>query len=198
MLEWTCTQPDPGRSWHTLRRSRRARHPRHKKAESALSSAVHRHRRLPLRVHLARALWNSPRRRYNQCGAVRKSHRGGGGCVCSSRRTLCRPERHDGWAHQGHQARTHRWRLGKQVPAYELLRQIRKRSLRAVQVNLLPSRLPPRPTFLCEFFCHTRDAAGSAPSFGDRKCYQLPPGAKGLARRALVRPVCHLPSAVEC
>ncbi|KAH9043380.1 tetrapyrrole biosynthesis porphobilinogen synthase [Lactarius pseudohatsudake] len=34
-----------------------------------------------------------------------------------------------------------------------------------------------------------RDAAGSAPSFGDRKCYQLPPGAKGLARRALKRDV---------
>lgn len=33
---------------------------------------------------------------------------------------------------------------------------------------------------------HNRDAAGSAPSFGDRKCYQLPPTAKGLARRAIV------------
>jgi len=32
-----------------------------------------------------------------------------------------------------------------------------------------------------------RDAAGSAPSFGDRKCYQLPPSAKGLARRAIQR-----------
>ncbi|TPX33203.1 porphobilinogen synthase [Synchytrium microbalum] len=32
-----------------------------------------------------------------------------------------------------------------------------------------------------------RDAAGSAPSFGDRRCYQLPPGARGLARRALIR-----------
>ncbi|EAU91471.1 delta-aminolevulinic acid dehydratase [Coprinopsis cinerea okayama7 len=32
-----------------------------------------------------------------------------------------------------------------------------------------------------------RDAAGSAPSFGDRKCYQLPPAAKGLARRAILR-----------
>jgi porphobilinogen synthase len=31
-----------------------------------------------------------------------------------------------------------------------------------------------------------REAAGSAPSFGDRKCYQLPPGARGLARRAIV------------
>lgn len=34
-----------------------------------------------------------------------------------------------------------------------------------------------------------RDAAGSAPSFGDRKCYQLPPAAKGLARRAILRDV---------
>ena len=33
------------------------------------------------------------------------------------------------------------------------------------------------------------EAAGSAPSFGDRKCYQLPPGAKGLARRAIVSPL---------
>jgi len=32
-----------------------------------------------------------------------------------------------------------------------------------------------------------RDAAGSAPAFGDRKCYQLPPAAKGLARRAMQR-----------
>jgi porphobilinogen synthase len=34
-----------------------------------------------------------------------------------------------------------------------------------------------------------RDAAGSAPSFGDRRCYQLPPGARGLARRAIARDV---------
>ncbi|KAH8828547.1 tetrapyrrole biosynthesis, porphobilinogen synthase [Flagelloscypha sp. PMI_526] len=34
-----------------------------------------------------------------------------------------------------------------------------------------------------------RDAAGSVPSFGNRKCYQLPPGAKGLARRAIQRDV---------
>ncbi|KAJ2922676.1 hypothetical protein H1R20_g14430, partial [Candolleomyces eurysporus] len=34
-----------------------------------------------------------------------------------------------------------------------------------------------------------RDAAGSAPAFGDRKCYQLPPTAKGLARRAILRDV---------
>ncbi|RSH87249.1 Aminolevulinate dehydratase [Saitozyma podzolica] len=32
-----------------------------------------------------------------------------------------------------------------------------------------------------------RDAAGSAPMFGNRKCYQLPPNARVLARRALKR-----------
>ncbi|KAL2115775.1 hypothetical protein VTJ04DRAFT_10030 [Mycothermus thermophilus] len=34
-----------------------------------------------------------------------------------------------------------------------------------------------------------RDAAGSAPSFGDRRCYQLPPGGRGLARRAILRDI---------
>jgi len=34
-----------------------------------------------------------------------------------------------------------------------------------------------------------RDAAGSAPAFGNRKCYQLPVQAKGLARRAILRDV---------
>ncbi|KIJ49462.1 hypothetical protein M422DRAFT_27825 [Sphaerobolus stellatus SS14] len=34
-----------------------------------------------------------------------------------------------------------------------------------------------------------REAAGSAPSFGNRKCYQLPPTARGLARRAIIRDV---------
>ncbi|KAJ6625483.1 hypothetical protein B0H10DRAFT_612161 [Mycena sp. CBHHK59/15] len=32
-----------------------------------------------------------------------------------------------------------------------------------------------------------RDAAGSAPSFGNRKCYQLPPAGRGIARRAIQR-----------
>ncbi|GAM82886.1 hypothetical protein ANO11243_008720 [Dothideomycetidae sp. 11243] len=34
-----------------------------------------------------------------------------------------------------------------------------------------------------------REAAGSVPSFGDRRCYQLPPGGRGLARRAMVRDI---------
>ena len=32
-----------------------------------------------------------------------------------------------------------------------------------------------------------RDAVGSCPSFGDRRCYQLPAGGRGLARRAIAR-----------
>lgn len=40
--------------------------------------------------------------------------------------------------------------------------------------------------FCSNFYGPFRDAAKSAPSFGDRKCYQLPPGSSGLARRAVV------------
>ncbi|KXS10426.1 aminolevulinate dehydratase [Gonapodya prolifera JEL478] len=39
------------------------------------------------------------------------------------------------------------------------------------------------------FYGPFRDAADSAPAFGDRRCYQLPPGARGLARRAVIRDV---------
>eukprot|EP00842_Homolaphlyctis_polyrhiza_P004293 jgi/Hompol1/4865/HPOL_003968-RA len=41
--------------------------------------------------------------------------------------------------------------------------------------------------FASVFYGPFRDAACSAPSSGDRKAYQLPPGARGLARRALLR-----------
>ncbi|CAE6533097.1 unnamed protein product [Rhizoctonia solani] len=34
-----------------------------------------------------------------------------------------------------------------------------------------------------------REAAGSVPNFGDRKCYQLPPNARGLAQRAITRDI---------
>ena len=57
----------------------------------------------------------------------------------------------------------------------------------SVAAELYPCGSVPDAIFsLFPFFSLFRDAAGSAPSFGDRKCYQLPPGAKGLARRALV------------
>lgn len=43
--------------------------------------------------------------------------------------------------------------------------------------------------FASSFYGPFRDAAKSAPSFGDRKCYQLPPGSKGLSMRAAQRDV---------
>lgn len=43
--------------------------------------------------------------------------------------------------------------------------------------------------FLGSLYGPFRDIAGSAPSHGDRKAYQLPSGGAGLARRALVRDI---------
>lgn len=39
------------------------------------------------------------------------------------------------------------------------------------------------------FYGPFRDAVQSAPAFGDRRCYQLPPGARGLSLRAVERDV---------
>lgn len=41
--------------------------------------------------------------------------------------------------------------------------------------------------FLQIIYSCCRDAAQSAPSFGDRRCYQLPLASRGLAIRATVR-----------
>lgn len=43
--------------------------------------------------------------------------------------------------------------------------------------------------FASSFYGPFRDAAQSAPAFGDRRCYQLPPGGRGLAMRAVDRDV---------
>ncbi|CAB4020988.1 delta-aminolevulinic acid dehydratase, partial [Paramuricea clavata] len=43
--------------------------------------------------------------------------------------------------------------------------------------------------FCSKFYGPFRDAAQSAPSQGDRSCYQLPPGSMGLAMRAVERDV---------
>ncbi|PVD22240.1 hypothetical protein C0Q70_18048 [Pomacea canaliculata] len=43
--------------------------------------------------------------------------------------------------------------------------------------------------FASSFYGPFRDAAKSAPAFGDRRCYQLPPGSIGLAERAVDRDV---------
>lgn len=40
--------------------------------------------------------------------------------------------------------------------------------------------------FFSSFYGPFREAAKSAPAFGDRKCYQLPGGSSGLAQRAAV------------
>lgn len=40
--------------------------------------------------------------------------------------------------------------------------------------------------FASSFYGPFRDAAKSAPAFGNRRCYQLPPGSAGLASRAAV------------
>ncbi|TPX34782.1 porphobilinogen synthase [Synchytrium endobioticum] len=66
--------------------------------------------------------------------------------------------------------------------------------IRAIKETLLENGLAHRVSvmsyaakFASCLYGPFRDAAGSVPSFGDRRCYQLPPGARGLARRALVR-----------
>ncbi|KAI9321523.1 delta-aminolevulinic acid dehydratase [Dichotomocladium elegans] len=41
--------------------------------------------------------------------------------------------------------------------------------------------------FAGSFYGPFREAANSTPAFGDRRCYQLPPNARGLARRAIKR-----------
>ncbi|XP_044265673.1 delta-aminolevulinic acid dehydratase [Tribolium madens] len=43
--------------------------------------------------------------------------------------------------------------------------------------------------FASGFYGPFRDAAKSKPAFGDRKCYQLPPGSSGIALRAAARDV---------
>ena len=68
--------------------------------------------------------------------------------------------------------------------------------IRAIKLKLIESGLAHRVTLMSYaakfsgcLYGPFRDAAGSCPSFGDRKCYQLPPGGRGLARRAIVRDV---------
>jgi porphobilinogen synthase len=46
--------------------------------------------------------------------------------------------------------------------------------------------------FASGFYGPFRDVTKSAPVFSDRKCYQLPPGSKGLATRAVVSEVFNL------
>lgn len=68
--------------------------------------------------------------------------------------------------------------------------------IRAIKLRLIESGLAHRVVLMSYsakfsgcLYGPFRDAAGSCPSFGDRKCYQLPPGGRGLARRAIQRDI---------
>uniref|UniRef100_A0A182SJR4 Delta-aminolevulinic acid dehydratase n=1 Tax=Anopheles maculatus TaxID=74869 RepID=A0A182SJR4_9DIPT len=64
-----------------------------------------------------------------------------------------------------------------------------KQLLRASGLENRCSVLSYSVKFASGFYGPFRDAAKSAPAFGDRKCYQLPPGSKGIAKRAAQRDV---------
>jgi len=68
--------------------------------------------------------------------------------------------------------------------------------IRAIKLKLIEAGLSHQVTLMSYaakfsgcLYGPFRDAAGSCPSFGDRKCYQLPPGGRGLARRAIARDI---------
>ena len=68
--------------------------------------------------------------------------------------------------------------------------------IRAIKLKLIEAGIAHRVTLMSYaakfsgcLYGPFRDAAGSCPSFGDRKCYQLPPGGRGLARRAIRRDI---------
>lgn len=68
--------------------------------------------------------------------------------------------------------------------------------IRAIKLKLIEEGISHRVTLMSyaakfsgSLYGPFRDAAGSCPSFGDRKCYQLPPGGRGLARRAIRRDI---------
>ncbi|KAF6773992.1 hypothetical protein AHF37_07260 [Paragonimus kellicotti] len=61
-----------------------------------------------------------------------------------------------------------------------------KMAIREVGLSGKVSVMSYSAKFASCFYGPFRDAAKSAPAFGDRKCYQLPPGARDLAIRAAV------------
>ncbi|KAK6438028.1 Aminolevulinate dehydratase [Oleoguttula sp. CCFEE 5521] len=68
--------------------------------------------------------------------------------------------------------------------------------IRAIKLKLIESQISHRVVLMSYsakfsgcLYGPFRDAAGSVPSFGDRRCYQLPPGGRGLARRAIQRDI---------
>jgi len=64
-----------------------------------------------------------------------------------------------------------------------------KEALKEAELDGKVSILSYSVKFASKFYGPFRDAANSAPSFGDRKYYQLPPGSRGLAIRAAARDI---------
>ncbi|XP_037933912.1 delta-aminolevulinic acid dehydratase-like [Teleopsis dalmanni] len=64
-----------------------------------------------------------------------------------------------------------------------------KQALVAANLENRVSLLSYAAKFASNFYGPFRDAAQSKPAFGDRRCYQLPSGSKGLAMRAVQRDV---------
>ena len=71
-----------------------------------------------------------------------------------------------------------------------------KEGLRSVSLENKVMLMSYAAKFAGNLYGPFRDAAGSAPSFGNRKCYQLPPSGRGLARRAIVSGNIYLPCGV--
>ncbi|XP_045103189.1 delta-aminolevulinic acid dehydratase-like [Portunus trituberculatus] len=64
-----------------------------------------------------------------------------------------------------------------------------KAKLKTADLSSQVSVLSYAVKFASSFYGPFREAAKSAPAFGDRRCYQLPPGSSGLAKRAAERDV---------
>ncbi|CAG8533046.1 5383_t:CDS:2 [Ambispora gerdemannii] len=58
--------------------------------------------------------------------------------------------------------------------------------IKEIKASLIREGLSNKVT-LMSYSAKFANAANSAPAFGNRKCYQLPPGSRGLARRAIIR-----------
>ncbi|XP_048510618.1 delta-aminolevulinic acid dehydratase isoform X2 [Athalia rosae] len=64
-----------------------------------------------------------------------------------------------------------------------------KKALEAANMSNQVAVLSYAVKFASGLYGPFRDASKSAPQFGDRKCYQLPPGSNGLATRAAARDI---------
>ena len=62
-----------------------------------------------------------------------------------------------------------------------------KEALQGAQLSHRVSLMAYSAKFASGMYGPFRDACDSAPAFGDRRCYQLPPNSRGLARRAFAR-----------